>query len=129
MEANKQVVRDYVAAFNAGDFDAVRALFAPDGVVHGVLGWGGLEVALPVWRDLHEGFSMRMAIEALVAEGDVVAARFTETGHFVRPFRGAQPTGKTYELVAMEFFEFEDGRIKRRWGARDSASQARQLGL
>jgi hypothetical protein len=29
----------------------------------------------------------------------------------------------------MEWFEIEQGQIKRRWGARDAASQARQLGL
>jgi predicted ester cyclase len=29
----------------------------------------------------------------------------------------------------MEWFEIEQGKIKRRWGARDAASQARQLGL
>jgi hypothetical protein len=40
-----------------------------------------------------------------------------------------EPTGKTYEIVAMEWFELRDGRIARRWGARDSASQARQIGL
>jgi ketosteroid isomerase-like protein len=37
--------------------------------------------------------------------------------------------GKSYELVAMEWFEIEGDRIKRRWGARDAASQARQLGI
>jgi len=34
-----------------------------------------------------------------------------------------------YELVAMEWFVIHDGKIQRRWGARDSASQARQLGI
>jgi predicted ester cyclase len=29
----------------------------------------------------------------------------------------------------MEWFEIENGRIRRRWGARDGASQARQLGI
>ncbi len=33
------------------------------------------------------------------------------------------------ELVAMEWFEIEAGRIRRRWGARHGASQARQLGI
>ncbi len=33
------------------------------------------------------------------------------------------------DLAAMELFEIVDGRIRRRWGARDSASQARQLGI
>jgi len=31
--------------------------------------------------------------------------------------------------VAMEWFTIKDGRIQNRWGARDSASQARQIGL
>jgi hypothetical protein len=29
----------------------------------------------------------------------------------------------------MEWFVLRDGRIHRRWGARDAASQARQIGL
>jgi predicted ester cyclase len=29
----------------------------------------------------------------------------------------------------MEWFEIENGKIKRRWGARDAASQARQLDI
>ena len=29
----------------------------------------------------------------------------------------------------MEWFEIREGRIARRWGARDGASQARQLGF
>ena len=33
------------------------------------------------------------------------------------------------EVVAMEWLELRDGDIRRRWGARDSASQARQIGL
>jgi hypothetical protein len=37
-------------------------------------------------------------------------------------------TGKSYEMVAMEWFEIKDGLIHRRWGARDSASQSKQLG-
>jgi predicted ester cyclase len=55
--------------------------------------------------------------------------RYTERGTFTGPFRGQTPTGKSYELVAMEWFVVRDGRIHRRWGARDSAAQARQIGL
>jgi hypothetical protein len=43
--------------------------------------------------------------------------------------RGQQPTGKSFELVAMEWFISKEGKIHRRWGARDAASQARQLGM
>jgi steroid delta-isomerase-like uncharacterized protein len=126
---NKDIVCQYVEAFNAGDMERLRALFTEDAVIQGVLGWGTLDVIEPIWRMLHESLAAEMHIEALVAEGDLVAARYTERGTWRAPLRRQEPTGKSYELVAMEFFEMRGGRIARRWGARDAASQARQIGL
>jgi len=128
-EANKEVVRRYVDAFNRGDLDELQQIFSPDAVIQGVLGWGGLDVVVPIWRELHDGLRIVLTIEELVAEGDTVAARYTERGTFAGPFRGHEPTGKSFELVAMEWFTLRDGRIVRRWGARDHASQARQIGM
>ena len=128
-EAHKRVVAQYVEAFNRGDLDALRRLFTPDAVVHGVLGWGGLDKVLPIWRELHAAFAIELTVESMVAEGDLVAVRYTERGKSVGDWRGQPATGKTYELVAMEWFELRDGKIHRRWGARDSAAQARQMGL
>lgn len=128
-ESNKQVVLQYVEAFNRGDLDALRQLFTEDAVVQGVLGWGGLDEIMPIWKMLHESLAIEMTVDAIIAEGDAVAARYTERGKFIAPFRGHAPTGKTYEMVAMEWFILQDGKIHRRWGARDSASQARQIGM
>jgi predicted ester cyclase len=72
---------------------------------------------------------MQLEIQDLIAQGGTVAARYIETGTFRNAAFGLEPTGKSYELVAMEFFDIENGKIQRRWGARDAASQARQLGL
>jgi predicted ester cyclase len=129
LEASKAVVREYVAAFNRGDTDALRLLFTPDAVIHGVLGSGGLDVAVPVWRELHDAFGVTLTVEDLVAEADRVAARYTERGTFAGPFRGREPTGRSYEIAATEWFVLRGGRIAARWGARDSAAQARQVGL
>ena len=52
-------------------------------------------------------------------EGSSVAVRYTERGRSAKAFRGIGPTGKTYEVLAIEWFEFEGGKIVRRWGARD----------
>src|SRR5205085_5659173 len=93
-EVNKAAVLRYVEAFNRGDVDALRALFTPGAVIHGVLGSGGLDVAVPVWRELHAAFGVTLAVEDLVAEGDRVAARYTERGTFAAPFRGREPTGR-----------------------------------
>lgn len=129
-EANKDVVRRYADAFSRGDIDALeREIFAPDAVVQGVLGWGGMDVVVPIWRELHAALKIELHIEELIAEGDTVAARYTERGTFVGAFRGNEPTGKPYELVAMEWFTLRDGKIVRRWGARDHASQMRQIGM
>ncbi|WP_218824259.1 ester cyclase [Pontibacter ummariensis] len=48
---------------------------------------------------------------------------------FKGPLRGIGPTGKSYELVAMERIVVRDGKMQKRWGAHDFASQARQVGL
>ena len=126
---NKEVVRRYVEAFNRGDLAALRLLLADNAEIQGVMGQGVFERVEPIWRQLIEGYGMQLHIEELVAEGNKVAARYTETGTFKAPAFGHQPTGKSYELVALELFEIQDGRIRRRWGGRDSASQARQLGI
>lgn len=128
-ENSKRLVQDYVAAFNRGDVDAVCRCFAPDAVVFGVLGWGDLTKARPIWEQLVTCFQMNLQVEAMAAEGSIVAVRYTERGKFVAPFRGVEPTGKTYEVVAMEWFEIGDRGIVRRWGARDSAAIFRQTGI
>ena len=128
-ERNKQIVRDYVAAFNRGDLAGLRALFAKNAEIQGVLGQAPIEKALEIWRQLIEGLAIQLTIEEMVADGDSVAVRYTERGTFGRPFLGHEPTGKSYELVAMEWLVIRNGKIQRRWGARDSASQARQIGI
>jgi steroid delta-isomerase-like uncharacterized protein len=128
-ESNKEVVRAYVDAFNRGDMEALRSLFTEDAQIQGVLGWGGMDVVVPIWEELHAAFGITLTIEDMIAEGDVVAVRFVDSGSSRAAFRGQGPTGGSYEVVAMEWFVMRDGRIHRRWGARDSASQARQMGL
>jgi steroid delta-isomerase-like uncharacterized protein len=127
-ERNKGVVLAYVEAMNGHDVEALRRLFADDALISGVFGSAPLEQALPVFRELHEALAMSLTVEGVVAEGDTVVARYIERGSSLGPFRGQPATGRTYELDAMEWFTLADGRITRRWGARDSAAQARQLG-
>jgi len=125
----KDVVFAYVEAFNRGDLEALCRLFTDDAVIWGVLGWGTVEQARPVWHDLINSLAIQLKIEVIICEGEQVAVRYPETGKSVKAFRGQGPTGKTYELLAMEWFEIRGDRIARRWGARDSATQSRQLGF
>ena len=128
-EINKQLVRDYVDAFNRCDLQKLKGLFTEDALIYGVLGWGSLSQVMPIWQELQDAFAIKLTIQSLIAEGDLVAARYTERGTSVGSFRGGPVTGQTYELVAMEWFIIKDRLIHRRWATRDSATQARQLGL
>ena len=129
LEANKAVVRQYVDAFNRGDTEALRRIFAPEATVQRVLGAGGMEKVLAVWQELHAAFANVLTVEQIIAEGDLLAVRYTERGKFRGAFRGAAPTDKTFEVVALEWFVVRGGRIQQRWGARDFAAIARQIGL
>ena len=128
-EAIKHIVLRYVEAFNKGDVDGVCACFAPGAVVQGVLGWGEIPKVRPIWEMLIKCFRMQLQVDSIIAEENRVAVRYTERGQFVARFRDHEPTGKTYEVVAMEWFEVGENGIVRRWGARDSAAMFRQLGI
>jgi predicted ester cyclase len=128
-ETNRALVLRYVAAFNQGDIPAVCECFAPDALIYGVLGWGGLDKAQPIWEQLVGSFQFNLQVDAMVSDDSIVAVRYTERGKFVAPFRGIQPTQKSYEMVAMEWFEISERGIAKRWGARDSASMFKQMGI
>lgn len=80
MTQPKEVVLRYVDAFNHGDLEALRAVFANDALVWGVLGWGTLEQARPVWRDLMNCLQIQLQVDGIVSEGNTVAVRYTERG-------------------------------------------------
>ena len=128
-EQNKQTVLAYVDAFNRGDIDELRTLFTDGALVYGVLGWGGMDHVVPIWREIKAAFDLQLTVEEIISEGDTVAVRYTERGTSRGSFRGGPVTGKSFEVVAMEWFIIKDGKIHRRWGARDNAAQMRQMGL
>jgi len=128
-EQNKRVVLSYVDAFNRGDLDGVCALFATDALIHGALGWGGLDRARPLWELLMRCFQVSLEVDGVAAEGDTVAVRYTERGRSVQSFRGGPVTGKGYEVLAMEWFVVKEGHIERRWGVHDTTAMFRQMEL
>jgi steroid delta-isomerase-like uncharacterized protein len=126
---NRVTIAAYVDAFNRGDIEGVSRLFTPDAEIFGVLARGGLAQAIPIWEQLVRCFRMNLRVEAMVAEGEAVAVRFIERGTFSSSFRGIPPTGKSYEVIAMEWFVLRDGKITQRWGARDSTAIFRQMDI
>jgi predicted ester cyclase len=123
-------VRAYTDAMNRGDLDALRPLFAPDALIYGSNGFGDINAAIAIWHDLHHGLNMNLREDDICIADDKVVVHFTETGRWTGRFLGFdQPTGRAFQMMAIEWFTFRDGLIHRRWGIRDGASLARQIGL
>ena len=71
---------------------------------------------------------LRIEVEAMVAEGDIVVSRYTATATDSVGYMGMPPTGKTTRTSAMQMFRFSNGKIVESWAARDDLGTLRQLG-
>lgn len=71
---------------------------------------------------------LRIEIEAMVAEGDIVVSRYTATATDSVGYMGMPPTGKATRTSAMQMFRFSNGKIVESWAARDDLGTLRQLG-
>ena len=71
---------------------------------------------------------LRIEVEAMIAEGDIVVSRYTATATDSVGYMGMPPTGKATRTSAMQMFRFSNGKIVESWAARDDLGTLRQLG-
>ena len=132
LDANKDVIRGFIAAWNDRDFDRFEALMG-DGATLSV---GGMKVpcdpqgtraiaeewtsAFPDWR---------FELLGLVAEGDRVVAHMPYSGTFSYPISGIAPTGRFAQVDEMVIFRIADGKIAEAWEVYDESGMWRQLGV
>lgn len=129
----KDVVSEYIEAWNTGDLDAFARLLAPDYVNHtpgtpdlptgpeGVAAIAGyLRTAFPDYT-LH--------VEDIRASGDEVIVRSRLTGTHDGEFAGHAPTGRRIDVDQLQIERVRDGRIVEHWRVTDELEIMRQLGL
>ena len=115
MEEHKAAYRCIIEAVNAGDFDALNALFAADLVDHNpvpgqVPGLVGFKQWMATARRSFPDLSG--TVEQVLAEGDLLAGRVTWRGTQAGPFVGSAPTGKFVAFEAYHIARFEGGRSR-----------------
>jgi predicted ester cyclase len=136
LEENKAGVRRYFeAGVNAQDPAVVEALVHPDVVLHyGERTVRGREAYLRGNAAAARAFAdWRVTVEAVVAEGDLVAVRGTIRATHHGPFdAGPQgivpPTGAAVALTQQALVRVQAGRLIEAWVERDGLSLLRQLG-
>ena len=63
-----------------------------------------------------------------MAEGDLVATRFTAAGMQTGPFQGIPPTGRRVTYSGIDINRIADGRIVEAWVSYDALGLLEQLG-
>lgn len=132
-DENKKLYRRLVEeAFNQDDLDAVDEVVDGDIVVHAagqpepLRGPEGVKEFLGMYRtafpDGHIG------IEEILAEGDIVVARWTGTGTHDGDLMGIAPTGAEVTVMGMEMYRVSDGKLVEGWELFDTLGMLQQLG-
>jgi steroid delta-isomerase-like uncharacterized protein len=131
MEEHKSAYRHIIEAVNAGDFDALDALFAADMVDHNpipdqVPGLAGFKQWMASARGSFP--DIRGTVEQVLAEADLVAGRVTWRGTQAGPFAGVAPTGRFVAFEAYHIARFEGDMVAEWWGTADIFGALAQLG-
>jgi predicted ester cyclase len=120
-EENKALVRrEQEELWNhTGNLDAAHELFAP----------GQAEAARQEAADFRQGFpDVVSVIEDLIAEGDMVAARWSSRATHLGEYAGVSPTGNEVEFTGISVYRIAGGRIAESWTVEDELGLMRQIG-
>ena len=130
VEDNKQAARRfYEEVINARNVDALGELLTSDGVDH-TFGSQSAEEAKQFFGMLYQAFpDLRVEVNDVIAEGDLVAARVTYSGTHEGEFVGIPGTGRQTQTSGVDFFRMQDGKQAEHWGGPDMASLLQQLGV
>lgn len=126
------VLRFYEEVWNRGNVDVTSEVFAPDYVRHDLRpseAPPGPAGQAKVAADFRAAFpDLRMVVDLILAEGDLVAARWTTEGTNTGPWGRRPPTGKRARFSGVNIFRFRDGKVAELWNQRDDLGLMQQLG-
>lgn len=132
MDRNKEIARRiYEEVLNKRDLELLDELVAPDYEEHDPLpGQGtGLDGIKTRLRMLIEAFDPTFTIEDMIAEGDKVVVRWTNSGTNVGDFLGMPATGRSFSIAGVDIYRLEGGKLAEHWHVVDQLAQMQQLGL
>jgi steroid delta-isomerase-like uncharacterized protein len=111
--------RVFEEIFNQGRFEVADAIYAPDFRNHGLKRSVDLrEDQAAVHAEKHAFPDLRMSVDRMVAEGDLVSVQWTFRGtHTAGGYAGLPPTGTRVAMRGITFWRIVDGRITDEWSS------------
>lgn len=129
---NLAVMDKFIDFINTGDVALGQSIISPDVVFYAptspepMYGFQGYTAVLDMMRGAMPDVSWKA--EELIADDNKVMVRFTMTGTQTNPFMGMPASGEKVCVIAMNIYEFKEGKIIREHGLPDLFSMLVQLG-
>ena len=131
-EQNKALVRRYLEEIYRGNYAVLEEVVSPEydagrppgppGQTPGARYAAGFDALRRAFPDI------RISIDAIIAEGDLVALHATLRGTHLGAFRGVPPTGRTATWTATAFRRVRDGKLVEGFATWDWLTALTQLG-
>ena len=131
-DENKALVhRFYEEVFNQKNIQAIDDICAPSMIDHSPM--PGQEPGLQGMKDSFTVFvggfpDLKATVEAMVAEGDLVATRFTVTATHTGEVMGARPTGRPVTFHGIDILRISAGKVTEAWHQGDEMLVMAELG-
>jgi steroid delta-isomerase-like uncharacterized protein len=128
---NKAVARSFFEdVLDTGKLEDYSKSHAADFVAHAEGHLASLEEDMAAAREQRKAMpDMRVKVNHIVAEGDLVSVYWTASGTNTAAGWGIPATGKSVSVSGMTLFRFERGLIQEEWSVFNQYSLMKQLGL
>jgi steroid delta-isomerase-like uncharacterized protein len=132
-DVNKKLVSQfYEEVWSHGNVEFADQIFAPDYIRHDLrpsAAAPGPQGQKKIAEDFRAAFpDLRMHVDLVVAEEDLVAARWTMEGTLTGRWGGVEPTGKPARFSGVNIFRIRDGKVVELWNHRDDLGLMQQVG-
>lgn len=132
-ETNKAIERRFVEEFwNENKLDSAEDFYTDDSRRHDpntpdvATGPEGVREVAAMLRAAFP--DVRLEIEDLLAEGDLVATRWTATATHLGEYQGIALTGKRFSVAGISITRFADGKITDEWVSWDALGLLKAIG-
>lgn len=134
LQRNKELVRRYTdELFNEARYEVIDEVVAPGFVSHNSslsADITGREAFEETVREIHAAFpDLEARIVDLLAEGELVVTRTTESGTHEGEFAGIGATGRSFEVEAINVYRLDAEVIAENWVQFDTMGLMQQLGV
>jgi C-1 hydroxylase len=129
LEESKGIVRKMFEAVNKRRLNALNKVVAPDFVDH-LHQLKGLEALKQTIAEIYKSFpDFNEKTEDIIAEGDKVWVRLTQTGTHTGEFHGLAPTSHKFVITSVDIFRIVNSKIVEGWSVSDRLDFLKQLGI